>query len=155
MRSTETIGNEKITGGERISWGRLLLAVLLAAVAAAVANALVYFAASALGFIPQTVLIPTAGGESPLTVGMVVTMSVIGAVGAAIVFAAVGLFARRPVRLFHIVAVVVLALSFATPLTIPGAPLSMILSMDVMHVVAWASIVGLLTTAAQKKGRAQ
>ncbi|HEX2728423.1 MAG TPA: DUF6069 family protein [Rubrobacteraceae bacterium] len=150
MRTTEAVGNEKITGGDGIAWKRLPLAVLLAAVAAAVANALIYFAASALGLIPQSALIPTAVGESPLTVGMVVIVSVIGAVGAAIVFAVIGLFARRPVRLFRVVAVVVLVLSFATPLTIPGAPLSMILSMEVMHVVAWAVIVGLLTTVARR-----
>lgn len=151
MQGTETVGSEKITGGEAIAWRRLPFAVLLAAVAAVVANSLIYFAASALGFIPESVLIPTAGGESPLTVGMVVITSVIGAVGAAIVFASIGIFSRHPVKLFRIVAVVVLVLSFATPLTIPGAPVSMILSMEVMHVAAWAMIVGLLTTLARRK----
>lgn len=150
MRNIETIGNEKVTGGEAIAWSRLPLAVLLAAVAAVAANSLIYFTASALGFIPESVLIPTAGGESPLTVGMVAITSVIGAVGAAIVFAGIGLFSRRPVRLFSIVSIVVLVLSFATPLTIPGAPVSMVLSMETMHVVAWAVIVGLLTTLARQ-----
>ena len=150
MRNTETVGNAKIIGGEELTWRRLPLAVLPAAAAAAIANSLIYFMASALGFIPESVLIPTAGGESPLTVGMVVVASVLGAVGAAVVFAVIGLFARRPVRLFRIVAVLALALSFATPLTIPGAPLAMILSMEVMHVVAWAVIVGLLTTMARR-----
>jgi hypothetical protein len=78
----------------------------------------------------------------------VVVSSVVGAIGAAIVFAIIGLFARRPVRLFRIVATVVLVLSFATPPTIPGAPVAMILSLEVMHVMAWAVIVGLLTTMA-------
>lgn len=151
MHDTEIADNEKIIGSERIDWGRLPWAALLAAVAATVANALVYLAASTLGFIPQSVLIPTAGGESPLTVGMVAITSVAGTVGAAIVFTIIGLFAQRPVRLFRIVSIVVLVLSFATPLTIPGAPLSMILSMEVMHVVAWAIIVGLLTTLAHSE----
>ena len=151
MQNTDTVGKGKAIGGEGIVWKRLPLAVLLAAVAATVANALVYFTASALGFIPDSVLIPTAGGESPLTVGMVAIASVVGAVGAAVVFTVIGLFVRRPVRLFRTVAAVVLVLSFATPLTIPGAPLSMILSMEVMHVVAWAVIVGLLTTLARRE----
>lgn len=155
MHDMDTVGKGKITGGESILWRRLPLAALLAAVVAAVANALIYFAASALGFIPQSALIPSAGGESPLTVGMVSIVSVIGAIGAAIVFAVIGLFTRRPVMLFRIVAVVVLVLSFATPLTIPGAPLSVILSMEVMYVVAWAVIVGLLTTLTQREGEAQ
>ena len=121
---------------------------LLAALTAAVANALVYFAASGLGFIPQSILVPTPSGEHPLTVAPVAVSSLVGAIGAAIVFAIIGLFARRPVKLFRIVATVVLVLSFAMPLTIPGAPVAMILSLEVIHVVAWAVIVGFLTTMA-------
>ena len=76
--------------------------------------------------------------------------SVVGAIGAAVVFAVIGLFARRPVRLFRIVATVVLVLSFAMPATVPGVPVAMILSLEVMHVVAWAVSVGLLTTLARR-----
>ena len=134
----------------RVAWGRLVPAGLLAAVAAAVANALVYLAASGFGFVPQGFLISMTSGEMPLTVGLVAITSVVGAVGAAIVFAVIGLFARRPVRSFRIVAAVTLVLSFAMPLTIPDAPVAVVLSLEVMHVVAWAVIVGLLTTLARK-----
>ena len=142
--------NTKPAGKERIAYGKLPWVALLAALTAAVANALVYFTASGLGFLPQSVLVPTPSGEHPLTVAPVVVSSVVGAIGAAVVFAIIGLFARRPVRLFRIVATVVLVLSFATPLTIPGAPVAMILSLVVMHVVAWAVTVGLLTTMARQ-----
>ncbi len=142
--------NTKPAGKERIAYGKLPWVALLAALTAAVANALVYFAASGLGFIPQSVLVPTPSGEHPLTVAPVVVSSAVGAVGAAVVFAIIGLFVRRPVRLFRIVATVVLVLSFASPLTIPDAPVVMILSLEVMHVVAWAVIVGLLTTMARQ-----
>jgi len=53
---------------------------------------------------------------------------------------------RRPILTFRIVAAVVLALSCLTPPTIPGAPISMILTLELMHVVAAVVIVGLLTT---------
>ncbi len=142
--------NKKPASGESIAWGRLPGVALLAALAAAVANALVYFAASGLGFIPQSVILPSPMGVSPLTVGLVVITSVIGAIGAAIVFAIIGLFARRPVRLFRIVAAVVLVLSFVPPATVPGVPVAMRLSLAVMHVVAWAVSVGLLTTLARQ-----
>lgn len=154
MQVTENIGKE--TGGrkEGVIWRRLPLVVPLAALAAAAANTGVYFAASALGWIPQSVLIPTANGESPLTVGMVVFMSVVGTVGASMTFALIGLFARHPVRVFRIVAAVVLAFSFVTPLTVAGAPISMVLSMEAMHMVAWLVIVALLTSlAAQRHDR--
>jgi hypothetical protein len=142
--------NSKLAGKERIAYGKLPWVALIAALTAAVANALVYFAASGLGFISQSVLVPTPSGEHPLTVAPVVASSVVGAIGAAIVFAIIGLFARRPVRLFCIVTTVVLVLSFAMPLTIPGAPVAMILSLEAMHVVAWVVIVGLLTTMARQ-----
>lgn len=136
--------------GAGISWRRLAWVVPLAAVVAAVANAIVYVVASGFGFIPQSVLVPTPGGESPLTVGMVAFASVIGAIGAAVVFAVIGMFSRRPVRSFGIVATAVVVLSFASPLTIPDAPVAMVLSMELMHVVAWAAIVGLFTTLARR-----
>jgi hypothetical protein len=136
--------NTKPDSNERIAYGRLTWVTLLAATI--VVNVLIYFAASGMGFIPQSVLIPMPSGEHHLTVASVVVSSVVGAIGAAIVFAIIGLFAPRPVRLFRIVAIVVLVLSFAMPLTIPGAPVPMILSLEVMHVAAWAVIVGLLTT---------
>jgi hypothetical protein len=142
--------NTKPAGKERIAYGKLPWVALLAALVAAVANALVYFEASGLGFIPHSVLVPTPSGDHPLTVAPVVASSVVGAIGAAIVFTIIGLFARHPVRLFRIVATVALVLSFATPPTIPGAPVAMILSLEVMHVVAWAVIVGLLTTMARQ-----
>jgi len=48
-------------------------------------------------------------------------------------------------------AVVVLVVSFVNPFTIPGAPLAMILVLDLMHVIAAAIIVGVLTTLPVKR----
>ena len=153
MKSTE-MQTMKPASNKGISYRKLPGVALLTAVAAALANALVYFAASGLGTISQSVLLPSAVGVSPLTVGLVVITSIIGAIGAAIVFAIIGLFARRPVRLFRIVAAVVLVLSFTMPATVPGVPVAMRLSLAVMHVVVWAVSVGLLTTLARREASA-
>jgi uncharacterized protein DUF6069 len=153
MKSTE-MQNKKAAGSEGIAYGRLPGVTLLAALAAALANALVYFAASGLGTISQSVLLPSPMGESPLTVSLVAITSVIGTLGAAIIFAIIGLFARRPMRLFSIVATVVLVLSFVMPATVPGVPVAMRLSLAVMHVVAWGVSVGLLTTLARQEASA-
>jgi hypothetical protein len=150
----ETRGTAAAGGGKAaraaISSGRLPAVALLAALAAAVVNAGIYFAALGLGLIPEDLPVPTPGGEQPLTVVPVVVGSATGAIGAAVVFAVIGLFSRRPVGLFRIVSVAALVLSFASPLTIPGAPLSMVLSLEAMHVAAWAVIVGLLTVLARR-----
>jgi hypothetical protein len=153
MKSTER-QTTRSASGEGISYGRLPGVALLAAVAAALANALVYFAASGLGTISQSILLPSPVGMSPLTVRLVVITSVIGAIGAAIIFALIGRFARHPVRLFRIVAGVVLVLSFSMPATVPGVPVAMKLSLAVMHVVTWAVSVGLLTTLVRREASA-
>ena len=150
VRDTANVEGGKGLRGEGISWRRLPLAMLLAALGAAVVNAVVYSAASRIGFIPENLPVPTPGGEQPLTVVSVVIGSVIGAIGAAIAFAVIGLVARRPVRQFRIFSVGVLVLSFAGPPATSGAPLSMVLSLEAMHVAAWAVIVGLLTLLARR-----
>jgi hypothetical protein len=58
---------------------------------------------------------------------------------------------RRPILAFRIVAAVVLALSCLAPPTIPGAPISMILTLELVHVVAAVVIVGLLITLARAR----
>ena len=133
---------------EPVAMERLLWVGPLAAISAAIANAVVYFVASALGAMPQDFVVE---GSGPITLAPVVFSSSIGAVGAAMVFAIVALLARRPIRTFRIVSAVVLVLSFVTPLTIPGAPLSMILTLELMHVVAAVIITGMLTTLARAK----
>lgn len=132
---------------ERVAFGRLLWVGPLAAAAAAVANAVVYFTASALGTMPQDVVV---NGQGPITLPVVAAMSAQGAVVGAIVYALVGWFAQRPVRVFRVVASVALVLSFVTPFTLPGAPVVMVAVLLLMHVVAAMVIVGILTTLTRK-----
>ncbi len=135
--------------GERVAFGRLLWAGPLAAFAAAVANAVVYFVAYVLGAIPRDVVVE---GFGPITLEPVVFASVIGAVAAAVVFAIVALLARRrPIRTFNVVAAVALVLSFYTPFTVAGAPVAMVATLLLMHVVAAMVIVGVLTTLARAR----
>jgi hypothetical protein len=135
--------------GGRVAIRRLLWAGPLAAILAAVANAVVYFVAYRLGAMPRDVAVQ---GSGSITLEPVVFASVIGAVGATIVFAIVALLARRrPIRTFSVVAAVVLVLSFYTPFTIPGAPVAMVATLLLMHVVAAVVIVGVLARLAHAR----
>jgi hypothetical protein len=134
---------------KRIDLGRLWWASPLAGLAAAAANVVIYLIASAAGAIPQTVLVP--GLNLPITAMPVILNSFVPAILAGALLAVLNRFARSPVRLFRIIAVVLLLLSFLNPFTIPGAPLAMILTLDLMHVVAAAIIVGVLTTLPLKR----
>jgi len=49
------------------------------------------------------------------------------------------------------VAAAVLVLSFATPLTLLGAPAAMILALLLMHVIAAMAITGVLTTLGRRR----
>ncbi len=135
--------------GERLGWGRLLLAALVAAAAAAAANTVVYLVASAVGFLPGDSAVGPEG--QALNLFAVISASVLGAIGAALVLAALNLLLRRPIPVFYIVSAVVLLLSFYTPTTISGAPLAMVLVLEFMHVVAAGVIVGVLTTLPRRR----
>jgi hypothetical protein len=136
--------NSTASQTERIDLRRLWWASLLAGLGSVVANVLVYFIVSAAGAIPSTVLIP--GMNLPVTVIPVILNSFVPAILAAVLLALLNRFTRRPVRSFRIIAAVLLLISFANPFTIPGAPLTMILALNFMHIVAAAVIVGVLTT---------
>jgi uncharacterized protein DUF6069 len=129
---------------ERIPAGRLLRVGVLAAVFSTIANALVLAVASSL-FGP--VVIPP---DETVTFGQVVAASVAGAVGAAVVFAAVGRFTWRPIRLFWGIAAVGLLLSFI-PIALAGATGSSAGTLALMHVLAAATNVGLLTRLGRKE----
>ena len=128
---------------ERVAgFGRLLAYGAVAGVAAAVLNAVVYLAASLLGAIPLDVEIPNTGG--PLPLGAVVIFSFVPALLAAVLLALLGRLVSRPMRVFTVVAIVVFVLSLYTPFSIPGAPLAMILALELMHLVAAVTIVVVL-----------
>ena len=129
---------------EPIAWGRLPLAWLVAVVGAAAANAVFSYIAAALGAFPQSVIIPHA--PAPLPPAPVIISLALGAVAGTVVFTIIARFARRPIRLFRIVAVIGLILSFASPFSIPGVPFGMVLGLELMHIIAAAIIVWALTT---------
>jgi hypothetical protein len=124
--------------------GRLLRVGMLAAVFSAIANALVLAVASSL-FGP--VVIPP---DEAVTFGQVMGTSVAGAVGAAVIFAVIGRFTRRPIRAFWGIAVVGLLLSFL-PIALAGVTGPSAGALALMHVVAAATNVGFLTALAGKR----
>jgi hypothetical protein len=127
----------------RVPAGRLLRVGVLAAVLSASANTLVLGIASSLF---GAVVIPPDG---VVTFGQVVGASVGGAVGAAAIFAVIGRFTRRPIRIFWGVATVGLLLSFL-PIALAGATGSSARTLVAMHVVAAVTNVGLLTKLGRK-----
>lgn len=129
---------------ERVVYSKLWWAGPLAIVAALVAN----LAATALF---QALLRPDPA-FMPLTFGAVIFFTTMGVLGATIVYAALGRFSSRPVSLFRRVALIVLVVSFIPDLLLPFQPQAFpgvtwpnAIALMVLHAIAWAVCVPLLT----------
>ena len=118
-----------------VSYRRLGVGALVAAVGAVLVNVGLYFAGRALGAFPPSVQVQ---GE-PFSVIPVVIFSFVPVLVAALVFALLARFVARPKRVFYIVAVVVFVLMFFTPFTIPAAPAVTVVVLELMHVVVAAA----------------
>jgi hypothetical protein len=145
MSAAETQSSSSLSG-ERIAWGRLWLMGLFAIVAAVVVNVLVDVLALSLLPIPAMFM----ALRSPIYI----IYTVIGAVGAVLVFALIARFSRRPIRLFHIVALIVLVISFGPDLWLLTMPFASGVGVGVliaMHITTYAVMVGVLTTTTRAK----
>ncbi|MDP9365520.1 MAG: DUF6069 family protein, partial [Chloroflexota bacterium] len=127
---------------ERVSMRRVLRVGPLAIVAAALANAGVWAVAKAAFEIPDG-FVPLSSLGPPVGITAVYLAFGLG------VFALLVRFTRRPIVWFWRVATVALLLSFLTPLGArgqEGATTAGILTLEVMHVVAFAVFVPLITS---------
>src|SRR3712207_2793008 len=94
--------NERSVQLERVDYSKVWWVGGLAAVAAAVVNAIIYLIASAAGWMPETVLAQPM--NQAITIVPVIMSSIMGVVVGTVVYAVIGRFARRPVTVFRIVA---------------------------------------------------
>ena len=111
---------------------RLAQLALMAAAAAAVTNALLFFIFRPLGAWPQDVIIPNAG--QPMSLAPIVIFSFVSVLVAALVFWLLARFTGQPERNFYIVAALVFVGFFFTPFTIPNAPILMVVALEIVHV---------------------
>jgi hypothetical protein len=151
--STNIHSNPNVTANEpessNIPLGRLALATLAGAVAAAVVNAIVYWIADAAGSLPDDVLVSTLSGDQAIDLGAVLSMSLIPILIAGVVLAIIDRFSRRPFQIFWAVSAVVLLLSFFSIFGIEDAPGDMIVALMFMHAVAAIVGVGVLSRLAR------
>jgi hypothetical protein len=142
MQTTST----ELTQQKPITVIRLALATAVAAVAAAVANLLVYFVVPTLFDIVLEVPLRGPGSTlQPLPALMVAMASVVPAIVGGLLLAALNRFTARSIMIFRIVALGVLLISLAPLYALPVAT-GVAITLAVMHVLAAASITYVLTT---------
>lgn len=130
---------------------KLWQAGLLAALLAVIGNLLVFFVSNQL--LSSPLLIPTQPGSTelaPLTAVMVTVATIIPILGATILLSLLGRWVARPFTVFTIIAVLFLLISFGGPLSLPVDGTTKLI-LNLMHVVAGVSAIGVLTT----RGRAR
>ena len=139
MSTTNSQNQNSSTGSltvERIAWQRLWLVGLFAIIASVIVDTVIVSAAISL-------LLISASFTQRVSV-----FTGIGSLGAVLVFALVARFSRRPIRLFRIIATVVLVLTFIPDLALfsflGGAASVTVLLL--MHVATYLICVGMLTT---------
>jgi hypothetical protein len=130
---------------KRVIFRGLWQAALIAGVLAALGNLLLLVIAGLFGISILTPVPPEGTTIAPLTAGPVVVSSVVPALAAALLLGLLGRFTASPLRAFHVIAVLFLLVSFAGPLGLPVDATSKLL-LNLMHIIAAAAIVGVLST---------
>ena len=128
------------TGIAKISSKKLLTVAPLAGIVAAAINAVLFFIGKATGLISDSVLIQPS--NQPISLVPVLISSILPTLLAAGVLALLNRFVAAPLRVFTIIAVVLLVLSFINPFAaIPNIPIGMGIWLNVMHVVVAGVVV--------------
>lgn len=125
--------------GERPLWKAGLVAVLLSALG----NATLYSLCYVTGVIPWSMLSPGRGVS--LNPGLVISVSIGGAVAGTLIYAILSRIVNDPVRAFRWSALVILLSSFAAPLSIEKFSIALTIALVLMHVVVAAATVWALT----------
>jgi hypothetical protein len=124
----------------KIASTRLLTVAPLAALAAVAVNAILFFIGKGTGLLSDSVLIQPA--NQPLSLIPVIISSILPTLLAGAVLALLNRFVSAPLRIFNIIAVVLLVLSFISPFaSIPNVPIGMGVWLNVMHVVVAGAVV--------------
>jgi hypothetical protein len=112
----------------------------LAALIAVVANVAIYLVAAAVGAIDPTVAGPTG---DPIGLTAVLILTIGPAIVATALFALLARFTPRPGAIFLAIAALVFAAFLFGPFNL-GAPLAMVLVLELMHLVVAIPVVALL-----------
>jgi hypothetical protein len=131
----------------KLSFKQSLIAGLLAGIAAAVINTILFLVFHATGVISDNIYVKPG---QPMTIVPVVMASIIPSLVAGMIFFVFEKFTNDRFKIFAIVATVLMALSLFSPFTvIPGVTIAYALALCIMHIVVTACVLYFIYRAKQ------
>ena len=116
----------------------LWLSALKIAAVSVLLNVIIFYIGKAFGSMHSYLPVPS---ERQLTLIPVIVVSALAAFIGAGAYALLRLFVSRPYKVFSILAVIVLIVSFAAPYIVPGVNHDMAFTLDAMHIVVVAAML--------------
>lgn len=133
----------------KLTFKQSILAGIMAAGAAVVVNAILFFAFHAAGIITDDIMVQP---NMPMTIVPIIMSSLIPTLIASIVFFLLERFTNNGFNIFRIVAIVLLLVSLVNPfLGIVGVTMGYAIVLDVMHVVVVAALLYFIGKAVKQK----
>ena len=134
---------------QRVALRRLWWIAPLTIVLAALANLMISFLGVAFFGVPSTFPM--------LQPGVVIAITVVFLLLATVAFIVTGRFSQHPIRVYRLVALVAVVLSFLNPIAahagwfpVPGMNINIFWTMVAMHIISAIITVGLFTTLARE-----
>lgn len=132
----------------KLSFKQAFMAGLMAAGVATGLNALLFFIFKALGIIVDNIFIQQ---NQPLTVFPVIISSILPSLIASLVFFLLEKFTKNGFKVFRIIALVLVVLSFINPfMGIPNVTVAYAVVLNLMHVVVAGAVLYFIGKAVKK-----
>jgi len=148
--ATTTSTTSAPTTRQHVALRRLWWIAPLTIVLAALANLMIRFLGVAFFGVPSTFPL--------LQPALVIASTVVFLLLAMVAFIVIGHLSRHPIRVYRLVALVAVLLSFLNPIAVlsgwfpvPGMNLTIFWTMVAMHIISAIIIVGLFTTLAREQ----
>lgn len=128
------------------------MAGLMAAGAATVVNAILFFVFHAAGVISDTIFIQP---NQPMTIVPIIISSILPTLIAALVFFLLEKYTNSGFKIFRIISIVLMVLTFINPFVgIVGVTLGYALVLNLMHVVVVAALLYFIGRSVKKNAKA-
>ena len=124
---------------KKLTFLEILKAGGIAGVISAIINAILFYIANSSGIITDDILLPA--NNEPMTVVPIVLSSLIPSILGAIVYYFIQKYSTSGLKVFQIISVVLLFVSFVNPFMIPNVTAAYAIALNIMHIVVVASLL--------------